>query len=148
MRTLLSALTVAVLSAGLLASQDEERKIPKDSVEVVVAGCLKGRFLSTTRTPRIVDGGDLEARVDRFQITGKKAVLDDLKERDGDEVEIVGFVRKRDLKEPGIRVPGGRIVISGGRGGDRYPPPPTGPPQRVVPIDVRSVRALDGPCER
>jgi hypothetical protein len=148
MRTLLSALTVAVLSAGLAASQDDERKVPKDSLEVVVVGCVKGRFLTTTRTPRVVDGDDLDARVDRFQITGKKAILDDVKKHDRGEVEIVGFVRKRDLKEPGIKVPGGRVIISAGRGGDRYPPPPTGPQQRVVPIDVRSVRALDGVCER
>jgi hypothetical protein len=147
MRLMLSALTVAALSAGLMASQ-EDRKIPKDSIEVVVTGCLKGRFLTTTRTPRVVDGDDLEADVDRFQISGKKPVLDDVKRHDHGEVEIVGFVRKRDLKEPGIRVPGGRVVLSPGRGGDRYPPPPTSPPQRVVLIEATSVRALDGKCER
>jgi hypothetical protein len=146
MRVMLSALTVAVLSAGLMANQ--ERKVPKDSIELVVTGCLKGRFLTTTRTPRIVDGDELEARVDRFQISGKKPILNEVKEHDRGEVEIVGFVRKRDLKEPGIAVPGGRIVISPGRGGDRYGPPPTGPAQRVVLLEATSVRALDGACER
>jgi hypothetical protein len=147
MRMLLSALAVAMLSAGPLGSQEQDKKIPKDSVEVVVTGCLKGRFLTTTRTPRLVDGDDLEAPVDRFQISGKKPVLDDVKKHDRGEVEIVGFIRKRDLKEPGIRVPGGRVVLSPGRGGDRYPPPPTSAPQRVVLLEASTVRALDGPCD-
>lgn len=148
MRAGLSALTAVVLSAGLIAGQ--EQKVPKDSIEVVAVGCLKGRFLTTTRTPRLADGDDLEARVDRFQVTGKKAVLEEVKkhERAEVEVEIVGFVRKRDLKEPGIRVPGGSVVISPGRGGDRYPPPPTGPAQRIILIEASSVRGLEGSCQR
>jgi hypothetical protein len=61
-------------------------------------------------------------------------------------VEIVGQVRKSDLREPGIRVPGGRVIISPGRGGDRNPPTP--PAQRVALLQATSVRPLDKPCER
>jgi len=145
MHLLFPALAIAMLSTGLAAQQNN--KVPKDSVKVMVTGCLKGRFVTTTRTPKVVDGDELEAPVDRFQISGKKPVLDEVKKHDRGEVEIVGSVRKRDLKEPGIRVSGGRVVISAGRGGDRYGSP-LPPPQRVILLEAESVRPLDGPCAR
>jgi hypothetical protein len=145
MRFALSGCAVAVLSAGLMAHQDA--KVPKDSIELVVTGCLKGRFLTTTHTPKVVDGDELEVRVDRFQVAGKKPILAEVKRHDREEVEIVGLVRKADLREPGIRVPGGRVVISPGRGGDRYSPP-TAPPPRVVLLQVTAVRPLDRSCDR
>jgi hypothetical protein len=145
MRFVWSALAVAVLSAGLTAQQAS--KVPKDSVELVVTGCLKGRFLTTTRTPRDVDGDELDVPVDRFQVSGKKPILNEVKKHDREEVEIVGLVRKSDLREPGIRVPGGRVIISPGRGGDRHNPP-TPPAQRVALLQATAVRPLDKPCER
>ncbi len=145
MRFALLACAVAGLSAGLVAHQAD--KVPKDSVELVVTGCLKGRFLTTTRTPKVVGGEELEARVDRFQVSGKKPILTEVKRHDREEVEIVGLVRKADLKEPGIRVPGGRVIISPGRGGDRYRPP-AAPAPRAVLLQASSVRPLDKSCER
>lgn len=145
MRFVLSALAFAVLSAGLTAHQ--ESKVPKDTVDLIVTGCLKGRFLSTTRTPREVDGDELDVPVDRFQVSGKKPILDEVKKHDREEVEIVGLVRKSDLREPGIRVPGGRVIISPGRRGDRYGPPAPSA-QRVALLQATSVRPLDKPCER
>jgi hypothetical protein len=145
MRFVLSALAVAVLSAGVTAHQAS--KVPKESVELIVTGCLKGRLLTTTRTPRVVDGDELDVPVDRFQVSGKKPLLNEVKKHDREEVEIVGLVRKADLREPGIRVPGGRVIISPGRGGDRYNPP-TPPARRVVLLQASSVRPLDRPCER
>ncbi len=145
MRFLLSALAAAVLSAGVTAQQAS--KVPKDSVELSVTGCLDGRFLTPTRTPTVVDGDELDVPVDRFQVSGKKPLLNEVKKHDREEVEIVGLVRKNDLREPGIRVPGGRVIVSPGRGGDRYSPP-TGPARRVVLLQASSVRPLDRPCQR
>ena len=145
MRFALLACAVAVLSAGLVAHQAD--KVPKASIELVVTGCLKGRLLTTTRTPKVVDGDDLDVPFDRFQVAGKKPILAEVKKHDREEVEIVGLVRKADLREPGIRVPGGRVIIGPGRGGDRYNPP-TGPAQRVVLLQATAVRPLDRSCER
>lgn len=145
MRFVLAAIAVGVLSAGLTAQQD--REAPKGSVQLVVTGCLKGRLLTTTRSPREVDADELDVSVDHFQISGKKPVLAEVKKHDREPVEIVGWVRKADLREPGIRVPGGRLVISPGRGGDRYNRP-TPPERRVVLLQATSVRPVEGECER
>lgn len=148
---MLTAIVVAVFSAGPAAQQSA--KVPKDSIQLVVTGCLKGRLLTTTRTPKVVVGGEedeneeLDAPIDRFQVSGKKAILDEVKKHDRKEVEVVGLVRKSDLEEPGIRVPGGRVVISPGRGGDRYGAPGP-PPQRVALLQATSVKLLEGSCQR
>ena len=147
MRVLLSLLALSIISPGMAAQ--EKPKVPKGTIELSVVGCLKGRILSTTRAPEVVEGDDIDVPVDRFQVAGKKALLDEVKtyERRREQVEVVGLVRKSDLKEPGIPVPGGRIVISPGRGGDRYGPPPA-PAQRVVLLEATSIKPLDRPCER
>lgn len=138
-------LVVGLVSAGMGAQ--EERKIPKGSLELIVVGCLKDRILTTTRTPRVVDGEDPDVAVDEFQVAGKKPVLDEVKKHDRHEVEVVGLVRKSDLREPGIQVPGGRVVISPGRGGDGYGPP-MAPARRVVLLQASSVRPLGKRCDR
>ncbi len=146
----LSALAISLLSAAL---QQDAPKVPKDSIQLSVTGCLKGRLLTTTRTPRVVpteeedDPEELDVPVDRFQVAGKKPILDAVKKYDRKQVTIVGLVRKMDLKEPGIRVPGGRVVISPGRGGDRYGRTPA-PGARVILLQASSVEPVDAPCQR
>lgn len=151
MRFLLWLLAIAIVSIGLGAQ--EERKIPKGSLQVMAVGCVNDRILTTTRTPKAVGDDeqdeDVDVPVGRFQITGKKSILTDVKkyEREGKQVEVVGLLRKADLKEPGIPVPGGRVVISPGRGGDRYGRP-VPPAQRVVLLEVSSVKPLEIACHR
>lgn len=150
MGILLSSLALAIVSA---AAPQDALKVPKDSIQISVTGCVKDRLLTATRIPLIVgsdeqeDPEELDVPVDRFQIAGKKAIRDRVKEQDGKQVRIVGLVRKGDLKEPGLRVPGGRVVISPGRGGSRYGPPPT-PGARVILLQASSVEAVDAPCPR
>jgi hypothetical protein len=50
----------------------------------------------------------VSVNVDRSN-SGTKPILDEVKEQDRAEVERVGFVRKRDLEEPGIAVPAGGL---------------------------------------
>jgi hypothetical protein len=145
MSLVLSSMAVVALWAGLEAGQPS--KPPKDSVQLVVTGCLKGRILTSTREPKALGDDAPDVPADRFQVSGRKPMLAEVKRQDGREVEIVGLVRKSDLKEPGIRVPGGRLVIAPGRGRGRHEPPP-GPAQRVVLLQAQSVRPLERSCER
>lgn len=132
------------LGATVHVSQDSG-KIPRDSVQLVVNGCLKGRVLTTTEPPE-ASGGELAVPVHRFQISGKKSLLAELKRHDREVVEVTGLVRKLDLKEPGLRVPGGRILITPGQSGDPHRLP-TRPAERIIVIEVREFRPLDRDCE-
>lgn len=145
MRLALSSIAIVTLCIGVAAQEDS--KVPKDFVQLSVTGCVKSRILTATHTPKVVDGDEILVPVDRFQISGKKPILAEVKKYDRQKVEVVGLVRKSDLREPGIRVPGGRLVISPGRGRGRYEPP-TGSSRRVVLLQAESVRSVPGDCDR
>src|SRR5262245_34915002 len=108
-----------VLSMGFTAVQEsgqERPKIPKDSIQVVVTGCLKGRVLaaSDVRQPDVQSGPDIRNR--SFRLAGKKEVMNTVKKEDGHVVEVTGILKKADMSEPGMRMAGGGVTVGGGSG--------------------------------
>ena len=75
--------TIALLLAvALAASQDapqEKPRVPKDSIELVVTGCLAGRVLAIddVRQVDVQSGPDVRAR--SFRLAGKRDVMDIVK---------------------------------------------------------------------
>jgi len=138
---------VLIVALGVTAVQDnpqERPRVPKDSIELVVTGCLKGRVLavSDVRQEDTQSGPIVRAR--SFRLAGKKDVMNDVKREDGHLVDVTGLVRKTALLEPGVKV-GKGIVIGGG-------PPVAGaggrpaPTESVPVLDVQSVRARSTSC--
>jgi hypothetical protein len=142
-------MTLALIVAlGMTAAQDkpqEERpRVPKDSIQLVVTGCLKGRVLavSDVRREDTQSGPIVTAR--SFRLSGKKDVMQVVKREDGHLVDVTGLVRKSALIEPGVKV-GKHIVIGGGQpvaGGGARP----APSDYVPVLDVESVRARSASC--
>jgi len=123
----------------------EHPKIPKDSIQVVVTGCLKGRVLavSSVRQTDAQSGPDIRSR--SFRLAGKKDVMKQVKEEDGHLVEVTGILKKADLSEPGVKIAGGRVTVSGGS----RTAGPTGipnPADNVVVMDVSSLQYRAGSC--
>ena len=136
-----------IVALGVSALQDnsqERPRVPKDSIELVVTGCLKGRVLavSDVRQEDTQSGPIVRAR--SFRLAGKKEVMKDVKREDGHLVDVTGLVRKTALIEPGVKV-GKRIVIGGGPpvAGSGGRPAPT---ESVPVLDVESVRARSTSC--
>ena len=126
--------------------QEQERpKVPKDSVELFVTGCLKGRVLaiSEVRQTDTTSGPDIRAR--SFRLSGKKPVMEDVKREDGHMVDVVGLIRKNDLREPGVKVGNTRIMVGGGSRTSGAPAVPD-PADNVPVMDVTSVRARGTSC--
>jgi hypothetical protein len=145
-----SRLTFALMlaAAPLLAQQEERPKVPKDSVEVTVTGCLKGRVLAAADVRQTdVQSGPI-VRQHSFRLAGKKDVMKDVKSNDGQRVEVMGLIKKSALIEPGMRFKGGRIVVGGGSMGSGGSSRPPSPAENVVVMDVTSVTALGGECTR
>jgi hypothetical protein len=145
-----SRLTFALMlaAAPLLAQQEERPKVPKDSVEVTVTGCLKGRVLSAADVRQTdVQSGPV-VRQHSFRLAGKKDVMKDVKSNDGQRVEVIGLIKKSALIEPGMRFKGGRIVVGGGSMGSGGSSRPPDPAENVVVMDVAAVTALGGECTR
>jgi len=143
-------MTLALIVAlGLATGQDkpEERpRVPKDSIELVVTGCLKGRVLAVSDVRQTDTQSGPIVRARSFRLAGKKDVMKDVKDHDGHLVDITGLVRKSALMEPGVKV-GKGIVIGGGQpvAGSGGRPVPA--PSEIVPVlDVASVRQRASSC--
>jgi hypothetical protein len=119
----------------------EKRRVPEDSVQLTVVGCLKGRVLRTIdqRQRDVESGPYVGART--FRLAGKKDVIATVKKYDRKLVEVVGLVRRADLDDKGVKV--GGITVSGG-------PPvsgrPAGPGANIPVMDVETVRLRAGSC--
>jgi hypothetical protein len=135
-----------VLSWGATPQKEgqETPKIPKDSVRLVVTGCLKGRVLHVddTRQPDVQGGFPISAR--SFRLAGKKEVMNDVKKQDKRLVEVEGLVKQSSLAEPGVKI-GKGITISGGSSttGTGRTPPPT---EYIPVLDAWSVQQKGGTC--
>ena len=135
---------IVVLLLALSMPQDaaqEKRRIPEDSVELTVIGCLKGRLLRTIdqRQTDVESGPYVGERT--FRLAGKKDVMNTAKKYDRRLVEVVGIVRRADLDDKGITV--GGITISGGPPVSGRPPAPGA---NVPVMDVEAVRLRANSC--
>jgi hypothetical protein len=127
-----------------LQEGQERPKVPKDSVRLVVIGCLKGRVLAVddTRQPDVQGGIPISAR--SFRLAGKKEVMNEVKKQDKHIVEIEGLVKQSSLAEPGMKI-GKGITVTGGSStasSGRIPPPT----EYVPVLDVWSVQQKGGSC--
>ena len=135
---------VIMLLLALSMPQDRGEKkprVPEDSVELTVIGCLKGRVLKTLaqRKKDVESGPYVGERT--FRLAGKKDVMKAVTEHDRQLVEVVGVVRRADLDDKGVTA--GRVAISGGPPvADRRPDPAA----NVAVMDVESVRLRAGYC--
>lgn len=141
--TQLSAMLVVLALAAPQEAPQEKPKVPKDSVELTVVGCLKGRVLKTVdeRPADVESGPYVGAR--SFHLSSKKKVTDEIKRQQNHLVEVTGLVKRSSLDEKGIKV--GRVAIGGGSpvAGTRSMPNPA---DNVIVMDVSSVRLRSTSC--
>jgi hypothetical protein len=138
-----AALVLALaLSAAAQETPQEKPKVPKDSVLLVVTGCLKGRVLAVSDVRQEDTQAGPIVRAKSFRLAGKKEVMEDVKSNDKHLVEVTGIVRKAALMEPGVKI-GKRITIGGGSPtagtGGRPEPSEYLPVMDVTTIQARSV---------
>ena len=105
------ALASLLAAAPLLPAQEERPKVPKDSVMVVITGCIKGRVIraADVRPTDTTTGPSIRSTT--FRLAGKKDVMQVVKEQDGQRAEVTGLIKKSALMEPGMKFKGGRNVF-------------------------------------
>jgi hypothetical protein len=134
---------VALALAGAQVEGQEKSRVPDDSVELTVVGCLKGRaFTTVTRRDVDVERGPYVGER-TFRLNGKREVMDEVKRRNRQLVEVIGVVKRSALDDKGVT--SGRVSITGGSpvaGSGRVP---TGA-DNVPVMDVTSVRPRAGSC--
>lgn len=123
----------------------QKPKVPKDSIELSITGCLTGRVLavSEVRRPDTESGPPVRSRT--FRLAAKGDVMDDIKRENHHLVEVTGLVRKSALIEPGVKI-GRRITIGGGNPVAGAGGPRPAPPETIPVMDVWSVRMQSAGC--
>jgi hypothetical protein len=135
-----------MLGAALAA---QEKEVPKDSIRISIPGCAKGSAFVVMESPE-AERTNTEIREGRrFRLTGKRDVLDEIKKREGNMIEVTGIIKKADYGGGGgITTGGGRVRIGGG------PPVDTGvgatraPQSMNAILDVEGFRPLAASCPR
>jgi hypothetical protein len=126
--------------------QEEKPRVPKDSIELVITGCLKGRLLTVSDVRQTDTQSGPIIRAKTFRLAGKGEVMKVVKQEDRHLVDVIGIVKKSALVEPGLRV-GKGVVIGGGQptAGSGMRPSPN--PSEYVPVlDVETVRLRATSC--
>ena len=141
----LAALTLAAITAAgvpvPVVAQD------KNSVEIVVRGCLKGRELTAAEISTTEEVPNLTGALFRLSTKGDLSKV--VKQHDGKFVSVTGRVKKSTLAEPGIKLGGGRIVIgSGPMSTDPTRNPTRNPPPRIFPMEATDLTSIADSCPR
>ena len=135
-----------VLAAVPLVSGQEQEKpkpVPKDSLRVVITGCVRGRVIRAADVRQTDASSGIDIRSKTFRLQGNKDAMKSVKEVDGERAEITGLIKKSALIQNGMSVAGGRVRIGGTNGSPNSLPDPA---QDVAVLDIESVRALGGSC--
>jgi hypothetical protein len=137
---------VALLTLGLLAAQAEpqdKKRVPDDSVEVTVLGCLNGRVLRTVsrRDVDVERGLDVGERT--FRLNGKRELMVEARRHTGQLIEVVGIVKRSALDDKGVKA--GNVSISGGSPVAGSGHIPTGA-ESVPVLDITSLQLRGTSC--
>lgn len=103
---------LALTFASPQAEPQEKPRVPDDSIELTVTGCLKGRVLTTVARRSGEPERGIYVGERTFRINGNKDVIDEVKKRNKQLVEVVGLVKRSALDDKGVK--SGRVAISGG----------------------------------
>lgn len=141
-----AALACLVAIAPFLPVQEERPKVPKDSLMVVITGCIKGRVIRAADVRQTDTTSGVNIRSTTFRLAGKKDVMAVVKEQDGQRAEVTGLIKKSALIEPGIKFKGGRVVIGGGTSAGATSSMPS-PADNVLVLDALAVQGLGTSCE-
>ena len=142
MKTLVLALVLG--TAAYQETPQERPKVPDDSVELVVSGCLKGRVLAVSDTRETdVQSGPI-VRGKSFRLAGKSDLMKEVKKEDGHFVEVTGIVKRSALDSKGMTI-GKRVAVGGGSpvAGNKTIPDPVAD---VAVMDISALRHRSTSC--
>ncbi|MBM3782039.1 MAG: hypothetical protein FJW29_10290 [Acidobacteria bacterium] len=111
-----NSMTVAVMAvvvmAGGAAGIAQEKPVPKDSMRITIPGCAKGVAFTVMESPEHESRSSVPPGR-RFRLSGKKALLNDLKRAEGQMIEVTGLIRRGQMDQSGVSLGGGVSIGPG-----------------------------------
>jgi hypothetical protein len=144
-------LLVAVLAATsvvVIASAQEEKPVPKDSVRVMVPGCSKNYVFTAGRAPEDQPGGTVVPEGTHLRMNGAKQLMADIKGQEGSKIEITGLIKKGQVGPEGVSIGRGVRVSPGNAGPQAGFGGFSSPGSSQIMIDVEGWRHIPGECPR
>jgi hypothetical protein len=142
MKILVLALVLG--AAGYQEAGQERPKVPEDSVELVVSGCLKGRVLSVSDSRQTDTQSGPIVRAKSFRLAGNGDLMKLVKKEDNHFVEVTGIVKRSALDDKGIKI-GKRVAVGGGSPVSSTKSIPD-PVADVAVMDITSLRHRSTSC--
>ncbi|MGC4085413.1 MAG: hypothetical protein QM736_25655 [Vicinamibacterales bacterium] len=145
---LVAAMLVAVVPA-LVASAQEQKPVPKDSVRVYVPGCARGYIFTAAAPTEDRPGGSPIPEGTRLRMNGPKKIMTEIKGNEGTRIELTGLMKRGQVGPEGVNI-GRGVRVTPGTGG---PSATLGggmgsPTAGQIQIDVEGWRAVPGDCPR
>jgi hypothetical protein len=141
--TAIIAAAVAVLTGSLVAQENKNKPVPKDSVRVFVPGCTKGSIFTAGHRTEDQPGSNDVPEGMHLRMNGPKKLMAEIKAHEGSKIEISGLMKKGQYKPDGVSVGGGVRIAPGptpGGGVSSF-----GAVNQIM-IDVEGWRPLVGDC--
>lgn len=139
----LTVLTALLSGESVVGVQDPP---DKNSVELIVRGCLKGREVTADQISGSDDLANETGMI--FRLSAKGDLSNEIKRQNGRFIEVTGRVKKTALATPGLKLGGGRIVIGAGPvTQDPTRNPARNPSRRMVPMDITAIDMLRESCQ-
>lgn len=140
--TAVIAIALALSSAPGIAQ--ESKPVPKDSIRVFVPGCTKGRIFTAGRRTQDEPGSVDIPEGTHMRMNGPKALMTEIKAREGSMIGITGLMKKGQYGPAGVNIGGGvRISPGPGPSGGIMVGNPSG---NQILIDVEGWRPVVGSC--
>jgi hypothetical protein len=137
----MKTITLAVaLSVAAVAQQ--EKPVPKDSERIFIPGCAHNRIFTVGIRREDQPGRSDIAPGTRLLMNGPKQLLNEIKAREAEEIELTGLIKKGDLNQPGVKI-GDHVRIVPGASPIGSNPGRTYTSNQIM-IDVEGWRPLTG----
>lgn len=141
---LVAAVPAFAAAPGAAGTQEQEhKKVPSDSIEVTVTGCIKGRVIRASDVRQVDTSSGPDIRQRTFRLAGSKELMKQVKDNDGHMVEVIGIIKKSALIESGMKFKGGRVVVGGGTASPGSIPDPA---ENTVVMDLSAVTQVGDSC--
>ena len=142
---ILPSLAAFVALTTSVASAQEPKPVPKNSVRVSIPGCSRNYLFIVG--PRTADEAASNLEIPegmRIRMNGPKKLMAEIKAHQGSMIAITGIMKNGQYKPDGVGLGGGvRVGPSGGPGSATLPPASmTNQPM----IDVEGWRPIAGNC--
>jgi hypothetical protein len=137
---------VSAAGAGAAGQQtaQQEKPVPSDSIRITIPGCSRGTAFTVMESPEHESRASLPPGR-RFRLSGSRTIMREIRDAEGQMIEITGLIRKGQLDQSGVAIGDNARISPGPTPGSSVR---SNPNFTQVILDVEGWRPLAGDCPK